>query len=583
MDSVRAASRITGFLARSRDRRIERPPGLAYWLDGKPGLFASLVLAFQQQAVQSVYYVLPVSVAAAITPDPTQVTRFLCLSILAAAIWQALQVLTKGPIGSGYPIAGSHTPACLSAYMLTVAHGGGFQAIAAMVCIMGVASFALTFVTQRLRVVLPNEVAGVVVLLIGVALIGLGAQQLGLQSGGTPRDLTSMVIVVASMAVMTLIALSNTKLAPFAVLIGAKFGVVLCLMFSEGDPHATQIVEAQAWIDLPRPFLPDFAQISITPMMAFLLAFVATQATAAGDLVMMQRSSDASWTKPDGPPLDRGLLANALGIIAAGLIGGAAPGPSTASVGLSLATGTLARRIMWFSVLIMVVLAFCPKVIAFFVLMPAPVNAAMLLYVAGFIMAQGCQLATARLLDTRRMMVVAFGLSGGILVTVTPRFFEINVPPLASPLAFGALVAFVINLITLPLVARRAHISLPLDIQAGRHASEWIGRLAGAWGMKRATAQAAERAVVELTELLTAREIPKLELRSTRSEDRVELDLLWAGEPLPQPSGAPSPEDLLGTVESQEQFMVWLAIRGALRFSQRTTHSGCEARLIFED
>ena len=149
-------------------------------------------------------------------PDPTQVTRFLCLSILAAAIWQALQVLTKGPIGSGYPIAGSHTPACLSAYMLTVAHGGGFQAIAAMVCIMGVASFALTFVTQRLRVVLPNEVAGVVVLLIGVALIGLGAQQLGLQSGGTPRDLTSMVIVVASMAVMTLIALSNTKLAPFA-------------------------------------------------------------------------------------------------------------------------------------------------------------------------------------------------------------------------------------------------------------------------------------------------------------------------------------------------------------------------------
>jgi xanthine permease XanP len=583
MISARLVAGIAGFMSRSRDRRMERPPGLAYWLDGKPNVFASLVLAFQQQAIQSVYYILPVAVAGSITRDPAEVTRFLCLSILAAAIWQALQILTKGPIGSGYPIAGTHTAACLSAYMLTSSGGGGFHAIAAMVCVMGAASFALTFLTQRLRVVLPNEVAGVVVVLIGVALIRLGAMQLGLQPGGTPRGITTFVIVGVSMLVMTVVALSNTRFAPFAVLIGAKVGVVLSLLVGESEPHAWEFVASQPWVDIPHPWLPHFNEISTTPMVAFLLALVATQATAAGDLVMMQRSSDATWTKPDGPPLDRGLLANAVGVIAAGLIGGAAPGPSTAGVGLSIATGTLARRIIWFSVLIMVVMAFSPKVMAMFVLMPAAANAAMLLYVAGFIMAQGCQLATARLLDMRRMMVVAFGLSGGMLVMVSPHVFESNFPSLASPLALGALVAFVMNLVTLPLVAQRAHISLLLDMQAGRHASEWIGRLAGSWGLKRATAQAAERAIVELTELLMGRHVAKLDLRSTRTEDRIELDLIWAGTPLPEPTNAPSPEDLLGTVESQEQFMVWLAIRGAHRFSQRATHAGCEARLIFED
>ena len=570
------------FLSRS-DRRMERPAGLAYWLDGRPSVFASLVLAFQQQAIQSVYYILPVTVAAAITHDPAQVARFLCLSILAAAIWQALQILTRGPIGSGYPIPGTHTAACLSACLLTAHNGGGFEAMAAMVCIMGVASFALTFATQRLRLVLPNEVAGVVVLLIGVALIDVGAQQLGLKGGGTPRSATAFAIVGLSMAVMTIVALSNTRFAPFAVLIGAKVGVGLSLLLGESEPMARQIVAAQPWIDLPRPWFPDFSQVSTTPMLAFLLALVATQATAAGDLVMLQRSADSSWTKPDSRPLDRGLLANALGIVFAGLIGGAAPGPSTAAVGLSLATGTLARRIVWFGVLVMVVLAFCPKAMAMFVLMPAPANAAMLLYVSGFIMAQGCQLATARLLDTRRMLVVAFGLSGGILVMVAPKVFETNLPSLASPLAFGALVAFVLNLLTLPLVAQRAHTTLALDIEAGRHASEWIGRQAGAWGLKRATAQAAERALVELTELLTARGISQLQLRSTRSEDRVELDLTWAGEPLPEPTRVMTPEDLLGDVESQEQFMVWLATRGALRFSQRRSHQGCEARLLFDD
>ncbi len=40
---------------------------------------------------------------------------------------------------------------------------------------------ALTFVMRRLRVVLPNEVAGVVVILIGVALVLVATQRLGLQ------------------------------------------------------------------------------------------------------------------------------------------------------------------------------------------------------------------------------------------------------------------------------------------------------------------------------------------------------------------------------------------------------------------
>src|SRR3954466_16105670 len=184
MVSAKASALVRRFLSRS-DRRMERPAGLAYWLDGRPSVFASLVLAFQQQAIQSVYYILPVTIAGVITHDATQVARFLCLSILAAAIWQALQVLTKGPIGSGYPVPGTQTAACISACLLTARNGGGFEAMAAMICIMGVASFALTFATQRLRLVLPKEVAGVVVLLIGVALIDVGARQLGLETGET--------------------------------------------------------------------------------------------------------------------------------------------------------------------------------------------------------------------------------------------------------------------------------------------------------------------------------------------------------------------------------------------------------------
>src|SRR4051794_28491533 len=127
MVSVHAKALLRRFLSRS-DRRMERPAGLSYWLDGRPRIFSSPVFGFQQQAIQSVYYILPVTIAGAITHDPALVARFLCLSILAAAIWQALQVLTRGPIGSGYPIPGTQTAACISACLLTARNGGGFEA-----------------------------------------------------------------------------------------------------------------------------------------------------------------------------------------------------------------------------------------------------------------------------------------------------------------------------------------------------------------------------------------------------------------------------------------------------------------------
>ena len=571
------------FLGRNKDKRMQHPAGLVYGLDGQASFSASFGLALQHLAVQSVYFVLPAAAGAAVSNDPAEITRFLCLSILAAALWQTLQVLTRGPIGSGYPIPGTHTAAMLGAYMLTGHAGGGFAAIGAMVCVAGVASTALTFLMQRLRALIPNEVAGVVVILIGVALVGLATQQLGLQTGGTPTGEQGVIVMFSSLTVMVVVALSRTKASPFSVLIGSVSGVILALLLGEVPPNAAAVLAQSPWVALPRPYLPDFTAISPAPMAAFLLALVAMKATAAGSIVVVQRAADAGWTRPDAPPLRRGLLANGLAIIGAGLIGGAAPGPATAAVGLSIATGTLARRIVWCGVPLLVVLALCPKLVSLFVLTPAAVKAAMLFYVAGFIMAQGCQLTTVRLLDTRRTLVIAFGLSAGLMVAVAPLAFLKVLPAIASPLSFGAVVAFLANLLTLPLVAQKAEQSLPLDAFAGRAASDWFALIAGAWGLKPQTTRSVEHALSELSELLMGRGISSVTLTARRAEDRVEVGLSWEGEALPERAATVRPEDLIGPLEVQERFAVWMATREAQSFTQRRTSSGAEARLIFED
>lgn len=576
-------SKLESFLGRASDRRMARPPGLTYWLDEKPPLGVAFGLALQQVAIQSVYFVLPAAVASVVTRDVGEATRFLSLSILAVVLFQVLQLLTRGPIGSGYPVPGTHTASLLSAYALIGRAGGGFGGIGAMLILTGLAAFALTFVVRRLRVVLPNEVAGVVVLLIGVALIGLAATQMGLQAGGTPRGEHAVIVVLGSLAVMAAIALSRTRAAPFAVLIGVVFGAVLALLLGEGIPNAGAILAARPWIAVPLPFAPHIGAFSVQALFAYLLALVAIKATAMGSFVVVQRGADKEWNRPDAPPLRRGLLANALSIVGAGLIGGAAPGPATAAVGLAVATGTLARRIVWCGVPLLLVVAMSPKLVAIAFLTPPAVKAAMLLYVSGFIMAQGCQLATARLLDTRRTMIVAFGLSAGVLVGVAPGPFQATVPAIASPLSFGALVAFLVNLVTLPLVKRTAERTFALDAGAGRVASDWVETVAAGWGLKERTSLFASHALDELVHVLLGRGVATLAVAAARAEDRIELRLLWQGDLLPKPTLRPRVEDLLTDPDAQAGVAMWMATRESQAFTQSKSPRGAEARLIFED
>lgn len=291
------------FLGRARDRKIVRPPGLAFGMDDHPPLPIAAGLALQHLTIQSIYFVLPALIASMISHDPAEATRFLCLSIFVAAFWQAFQIVTRGPIGSGYPMPATHTAATIGAYGLVGAAGGGFGAAGAMAMILGLLMIVLTFILRRTRAVLPNEVAGVVVMLIGVALMGLGVQRMGLLvSGDTPPDIVSLGVIVVSVMVMAGVALSRTRLSPFAVLVGAVAGIILAEALGRGQPNGEAFLAARPWFAIPDPWLPRFDQVTLGPLLAFILAIVALKATALGSLIVVQRGTDASWTLPDPSP-----------------------------------------------------------------------------------------------------------------------------------------------------------------------------------------------------------------------------------------------------------------------------------------
>jgi xanthine permease XanP len=570
-------------LSRKRDRKRIRTADIVYDLDDRPPPSQSVLLAFQSVALQSVYFVVPAVAATAFGMDGPRTVDFLCVSILAIAIGGLLQGLTRGPLGSGYAIPYISGPVFLGAYLLA-AQSGSIEAAGGMVVAAALVGTALTLLLRRLSAVLPTEVAGVVVFLIGVSLLprtfDLAAR------GGIDPSMQRMAVLVAlgSLAVMIVVALTRTPMARFAVLIGAAAGCVTAISLGLGTPNAEATLAGSPWFALPTPSLPNPSAFDMALLPAFLLALVAFMASGIGDTLAFQRAADGGWTKPDDGPVRRGLLAGMASMALAGLLGGMVPASSSACIGLSIATRAMARRIVMVGAGLLVLLACCPKLVALFTLIPSAVKAAMLAYVCCFMIASGAQLITMRMLDARRTFTVGAGLFCGLGVLIAPELFAQWLPrALTAPVTAGALAALILHILTQPFVIRSAAFRVRPGAGMQQQILDQCAALGGAWGTKRDTMDRVGHCLLEMSEVLADRGTPDVNVSARFADDQVEVTLGWQGEPLPQPSARPDVDDLMGPMAAQEAFAIWLATRQAIGVRQRSAGARQEFRCEFAD
>jgi xanthine permease XanP len=568
-----------GFAPRAADRKVQRPPEAIFGLDDKVPFPTAAGLAFQHLAVQAIFLVLPAAIAAGFGLGPREATNFLCLSLLAVALFAALQGLRKGPIGAGYQVPAIPSPVFVGIYLLCAGAGLTPDRTGALLVLAGAVAIAASLLIRRPQVLVPAELAGLVVVLLGVSLVPVMLDELRLRvpAVGAGRGV-DVAITLAAFLVMVGSALSRTRLAPYGVLVGAGFGWVVVALLP-GDSGLLAILAANPWLAWPEPILPRFEGLPIALVLGFTLAIVPAKAVLLGNLLALQRAADAEWRKPDGGPLRRGLLANALTLAATGAFGGMAPSASAACVGLSIANRTLAPVIAMLGAAMMAALAFSPKLVALFVAMPGPVKTAMVLYAACFIIATGCQLITARMLDVRRSLVVGLGLVMGLSVVIAPRLFAEHLPALASPLTFGALTGFLLHFATAPFMVRQASFALPLDASLPRVAEDQAVRLGGAWGAKRSTMEKVEHFWIEIGEVLATRGLATAQVQARHAEGEVAVSVRFTGPPLPAPTAKPHVSALEGEASEQEAFILWLATREASRLERRDQ----EWRAVFED
>jgi NCS2 family nucleobase:cation symporter-2 len=563
---------------------MKRPPNFAYWLDDKPPHGTTLLSGLQHIGLVCSFLPIPLAVAREAGLAPGRMVDLISVSMLALGVTAIIQALTRGPVGSGLLAPSCFSGAYLAPSLLAV-KTGGLPLVFGMTMFGGLIEAGLSRVLRYLRPFLPPEIAGFVVVMVGVTVGGLGVRYVlgvGAAAPASARELAVSAVTLGLMVGLNVWGRGAPRL--FCALLGIIGGYVAGALLG-----VLVVADFARVMDAPLIGLPAVGDLGWSFDVALIIPF-AVGATAAclktvGDLTTCQRINDADWVRPDMRSIGRGTLANGIGSALAGFLGTTGLNTSSANIGLAGATGVTSRRIAYATGGIFLVLAFMPMLSGLLSVMPRPVMGAALMFVAAFIFVNGLQIIASRLLDARRTFVIGLSFIIAIAVDISPAFFRAlpaSVQPLVgSSLVAGMLAAILLNLI-FRIGARRVQ---NLVVPAGRvdpvALEQFMEANGASWGARRDIINRATFNLAQSIEVIMDSCEPQGPVEVAASFDEFNLDLRvsYVGPPLELPEKRPTNEEIMDSEDGQRKLAGFMLRRHADRV--RASHNAGRSTVLF--
>jgi NCS2 family nucleobase:cation symporter-2 len=567
---------------------MAKPAGLIYGVDEHPPLTTAALLGLQHVFVMTSGWVLVVVIVTAIGGTQEEVASVLRMSMIASGIATILQSLPNSPVGSGYFCPISSSPAYVSASILA-GKIGGLRLVFFMTLISGLFEALLARIVPRLRPLFPPEVTGLVVTMVGMQLVALGCPRfLGFQRGDSgPQGFVTAVATVTLAAMIVPTVWGRGKLKLYPVLVGLILGYLLAYFLGVFQTDRLREMLAAPTISVPQWVHTGWA-FDVTLLPAFLIVSLASTLKSVGDLTLCQKINDADWKRTDMQSVSGGILAGAIGTVLSGLLGGIGQGTFSSNVGLSLATGATSRVIAIPCGTLMILLAFLPKLAAFFAVMPDPVMGAILIYVACYMILAGVQVITSRMLDARRTFVVGIALIFGLSVDMVPGLYrempDLIQPLFSSSLSISTVLVVILNLLFRIGVTKRQSLELTAGVDGSQKVFDFMETQGAVWGARRDVIMRATAALNEFIESAAGLGLIKGKARAEVSFDEFNLDLeiRYDGVLMEFPSRRPTEEALISDENAVARLAGFLILQYADRVSAAATDGRCRIHLHFD-
>ena len=528
---------------------LRLPPGMIYGVDDMPPQVITLLNGLQHVGLIAIYLVYPLLVFRLAGTAPDVIANLLSIAMLVLGIGTFLQVLRLGPLGSGYMCPTTFTATYLSP-SLVAATTGGLPLVFGMTMFAGALEAALAPLLQRLRSIFPPEISGVVIFMVGMSagLAGLRSL-LGLQAAPVvPAEWWVGGITLSTMVALNVWGKGIVRM--LCTLLGLLAGYAAAgLAGLVGGNEMAVVAHA------PTFGLPDLGTVSwsfdIGLAVPFAIASVAAAMKAVGTITVCQRTNDADWVRPDMRSITRGVLADGASTALAGLAGAVGTNTCTPSVGLAAATGVASRQVAYAVGALFLVLGFFPKLPAALAVMPRAVIVAALLFAVSYIIINGLQVMTSRMLDARRTLVIGLSIMAGGSVEVFPTLAvsapKALAPLLASSLVFSTVIALGLNLLFRLGVRKTLTLELDLSRWKVSQLDDELRKQGAIWGARAEVIARASWAIAQVIDAVAEncwRDGP-LVIKVSFDEFNLDVGITYQGEALEFPEQRPTEDEIL--------------------------------------
>lgn len=418
-----------------------------------PGIIKGVPLGIQHVLAMFVSNITPaIIIAGAVgfgfgSPDTTDMIYMIQMSMFFAGIATLIQTVSIGPVGARLPIV-QGTSFAFIPIMIPIAKIYGMAALMGGIIIGGLFHFILGTVVGKFRNWLPPLVTGLVVLMIGLALIKVGIQY---AAGGVPMmgkpeygSLPQWSLALVVIAVTLLLKFfTRGMLSISAVMLGLLAGYALA--YSQGMVSFAGIEKA-VWFALPNPLHFGFEVNAAAIIGMCLMAFVSAVETV-GDISGITKGG--AGREATDREVAGGTMADGVGTALAGAFGALPNTSFSQNVGLISMTGLMSRHVVTIGALFLVICGLVPKVGAAIQTMPIAVLGGGVIVMFGMVASAGINILADVVWNRRNMLIFGIALSVGLGLQLEPGALQ-HLPDtlkvlMTTGLLPAALIAIVLN------------------------------------------------------------------------------------------------------------------------------------------
>lgn len=386
------------------------------------------------------------------SPDFPYMIYMIQMSMLFAGIATLFQTIGFGPVGARLPIV-QGTSFAFIPIMIPMVAGKGVGAMGVIMCgvlLGGIFHACLAPIVGRIRFALPPLVTGLVVTMIGLALIKVGIQYAagGVPAIGKPEYGSLQNWSVAGVVIVVTLGVkffTRGFLSVAAVLIGLLAGYVVALMM--GMVSFANVGNA-AYFAPPIPFKFGF-DFSVGAIIGFCLMAVISAIETVGDVSGITKGG--AGREATDVEIRGATFADGLGTAISGVFGALPNTSFSQNVGLIAMTGVMSRRVVTYGGVFLILCGLIPKIGAIISTVPIEVLGGGVIVMFGMVASAGVSMLSEVDWSRRNMMIFAISLSIGLGLQLEPGALQ-HLPAtarilLSSGLLPAAAIAIVLNLL----------------------------------------------------------------------------------------------------------------------------------------